>query len=292
VMVDITAQREAESAAKTATDQLRELVEQGPAVLFGYTVGGDPPEPHVDFLSPRLGQLLGLPSSAPLSDLRRWFEMIHPDDRERVSLSAERAWKTGADWDDEYRMLGANGEIVWIWDLGRCVRRGPGQPFRFVGAVIDITERRLETDRMTRRLDTLEALQRGVPGVSWSMVVDPVTESSRFTYMSPGCLELTGYSAEELLTERNHFRRLLHPDDAERVSALDAESDETGTWDATYRIVHRDGSVRWLHSVGRRGAGTEPDTVVWHGVALDVTAQMEATEAAEAAPVAEVAPPI
>jgi PAS domain S-box-containing protein len=309
VMVDVTAQREAESAAQTATGQLRELVELGPAVLWGYSVEGDPPEPKVDYLSPRLGELLGLPSSSPLDSPRKWFEMIHPDDRERVASSAEQAWESGTDWDDEYRMLAANGDIVWIWDLGRCVRRGPGLPNRFIGAVMDITRRRTETDRLARRIEALDALEEGIPGALWTLVVDPTRGRSRYTYMSPGCMEMTGYTADELLAERHHFGRLLHPDDEDRILALDALSEETGMWDATYRIVRRDGSVRWLHSIGRRGTASGPDAI-WHGMAFDVTAQMEAgaqpveaavqpveaavqpVEAADAATAAELAPPV
>jgi PAS domain S-box-containing protein len=299
VMVDITAQREAESAAQSAADQLKELMELGPAVLWGYTVEGDPPAPRVDYLSPRLGELLGLPSSAPLSDPRRWFAMIHPDDRERVSNSAERAWVNGTDWDDEYRMLDASGEIVWIWDVGRCIRRGPDQPLRFIGAVTDITARRLETDRMARRIEAMEALERTIPGALWTEVTDPTSGSSRYTYMSPGCLEMTGYTAEELLAERHHFGRLVHPDDQAWVAELDAISEETGLWDATYRVLHRDGSYHWLHSMARRGTAPAPESIVWHGIAFDVTAQMEAAAhpaeaggAADAAPAAGLAPPV
>jgi PAS domain S-box-containing protein len=300
VMVDVTAQREAESAAETATDRLHDLVDHGPAVLFGYTLVGDQPEPRVDYLSPRLGQLLGLPSSSTLDSPRKWFAMIHPDDRERVSSTAEHAWELGTDWDDEYRMLAADGSIVWIRDVGHCVRVTPDEPLRFVGFVMDVTERRLETDGMTRRLEAMDALEQTLPGILWTEVTDPQTGHARYTYISANSLELIGYTPEELFAERHHFTRLLHPDDEERVNQLAAEADETGVWDATYRIIHRDGSVRWVHSLGRRATGPPPESIVWHGLAIDVTAQMERAEAeaaeaeagaAESAPAVEVTPP-
>ncbi len=298
VMVDVTAQREAESAAETATDRLRELVEHGPAVLFGYSLQGNPPEPHVDYLSPRLGELLGLPSSSVLDGPRKWFAMIHPDDRERVTSSAEQAWERGADWDDEYRMLAADGSVVWIRDVARCVRRfGREEPLRFVGFVMDVTHRRLEADRVARQLEQMEALHRGIPVVLWTWVLVPVTNSHRYIYFSAGTMAMTGYSPEELISERQHFSRLVHPDDLDRVQALDEESNETGFWDATYRIVHRDGGIRWIHSQGWRGADPGSEEIVWHGIAFDVTDAMEPAQAsqeagaAEAAPAVEVTPP-
>jgi PAS domain S-box-containing protein len=298
VMVDVTAQREAESAAETATDRLHELVEHGPAVLFGYSLQGDPPQPRVDYLSPRLGELLGLPSSSLLDSPRKWFAMIHPDDRERVSSSAENAWEQGTDWDDEYRMLAADGSVVWIRDVARCVRPfGREEPLRFVGFVMDVTQRRLEADRVARQLEQMEALHRGIPVVLWTWVHVPVTNSHRYIYFSAGTTEMTGYSPEELISERQHFSRLVHPDDLERVQALDAESNETGVWDATYRIAHRDGGIRWIHSKGWRSGDPESEEIVWHGIAFDVTHEMEPAPAsqeagaAEAAPAVEVAPP-
>jgi PAS domain S-box-containing protein len=275
VMIDVTAQREAESAAQTATDRLRELVEHAPAVLFGYSVEGDPPEPRVDYLSPRLGELLGLPASAKLDGPLTWFEMVHPDDREHVIVSAKRAWTAGADWDDEYRMLAANGEVVWIRDLARCVREpGHAGSYRFVGMVMDVTQRRREIDRLAMRAEELEDVTKGFPGVLWTYVADPATRAGRFTYLSAGTEELTGYSAAELMGERDHLERILHPEDLERVHELDALSDETGVWDATYRIRRRDGAMRWLHSVGRRQAKRASGEEVWHGVGIDVTDQM------------------
>ena len=119
-----------------------------------------------------------------------------------------------------------------------------------------------------------------------------MTGVARNTYMSAGCYDLVGYTPEELLAERDHFGRLVHPDDQDFVAALEAEANETGIWDAVYRVVHRDGSVRWLHSVGTRVPDPPPGTIVWHGVGIDVTARVEASRAADAARHAGVGPPV
>jgi PAS domain S-box-containing protein len=297
VMIDVTPQREAESAAETASDQLRELVELGPAILYGYSVTGDPPAANTDYVSPRFADLLGIPPSELADDPRRWFDKIHPDDRAAAIERSEHSWRTGASWDNQYRMLDATGQIVWVWDRGQCVRRtAEGRPHRFVGSVVDITPRRLELDRAHRELEAIDALHRGINVALWTWVLDPTTEGFRYTYCSPATTELIGYTPEELLAERDHFSRLIHPDDRERVMQLDRASNETGVWDATYRVIHRDGRTVWLRSQGWRGTGPEPEDVVWHGVAFDVTDQMEAAGegagAAAVAPTPEVTPSV
>jgi len=66
----------------------------------------------------------------------------------------------------------------------------------------------------------------------------------------------------------------VHPDDRARVDVALAHSVDTGIWDETYRVIRRDGEVRWIQSFGRRVSGHEgPER--WHGVAVDVTAARE-----------------
>jgi hypothetical protein len=49
-------------------------------------------------------------------------------------------------------------------------------------------------------------------------------------------------------------------------------SDETGIWEDTYRVLRRDGEIRWLHSFGRRTSAPGVVPEIWHGIAVDVTA--------------------
>ena len=294
VMMDVTAQREAESAAQSATGQLAELLDMGTAALYCYELADeDPPAPKVVYVSPKLGSYLGMTEPSLLADPRRWFDALHPDDRVWVEAAVEHAWATGADRIGEYRVIDADGTIVWLADRMRCVERDAnGRPCRFVGTIIDVTDRRNERDDLARRLDTLWAVESHAPAAMWTEVTDLATGVARYTYMSPAAIELVGYTAEELLAEREHFGRLVHPDDVELIAMHNAEANETGVWDVVYRVTHRDGSIRWLHSLGRRAPDALPGTEVWHGLGIDVTARVEASRAADAARDAGLAPPV
>jgi PAS domain S-box-containing protein len=294
VMIDVTAQREAESAAQTATGQLAELLDLGTAAMYCYELGGEADHtPRVVYVSPKLGSYLGMNDPLSLAEPRRWFDAIHPDDRTKVESAVEHAWATGADLIGEYRVISTDGSIVWLADRMRCVQRdAEGRPHRFIGTILDVTDARNERDDLARRFDTLWAVGSNAPAALWTEVTDLLTGAARYTYMSPGCFQLVGYTAEELLDEREHFDRLVHPDDMAFVDALSAEANETGIWDGVYRVIHRDGSVRWLHSLGKRSLDSPPGTLVWHGVGIDVTARVEASQAADAARDAGLAPPV
>jgi PAS domain S-box-containing protein len=65
---------------------------------------------------------------------------------------------------------------------------------------------------------------------------------------------------------------MVHPDDQTRVRETMERSEGTGLWEETYRVLRRDGEIRWLHSFGRRTSPPDVVPEVWQGVAVDVTA--------------------
>lgn len=75
---------------------------------------------------------------------RPWFKNIHPNDREGVKESLTRFLR---DRDrnlnvHEYRIVRADGEILYVMDRAFLIRDESGNPLRIVGAVLDVTESR------------------------------------------------------------------------------------------------------------------------------------------------------
>jgi PAS domain S-box-containing protein len=274
VLIDLTARLDAERKAAEAEERFRELVELGPTVPYSFrVVRDDPVRIEIAYVGPEMSEILGLPQDAWM-DFDRWFELMHPDDRDRIAEVTRVSFERGESWDIEYRMIAANGSIVWINDRGRCIERdGDGRPLRFQGVMLDATSRRLAEDALRGELTQLRDLVEGMPAIPWTYTVDASSGWTRYLFIGKQCFELMGYTAEELMAEPYHFPRLVHPDDLEHVTFVNEKSDRTGSWDDEYRVIHRDGSVRWIHGVGRRVTplGWEPET--WQGVTVDVTAR-------------------
>jgi PAS domain S-box-containing protein len=72
-------------------------------------------------------------------------------------------------------------------------------------------------------------------------------------HSSPKCREVFGLSSEcEFRYE--DFLAFLHPDDRSTVEATIARAldpNGTGLYEIDYRIIHRDGSVRWIGGKGK-----------------------------------------
>jgi PAS domain S-box-containing protein len=63
--------------------------------------------------------------------------------------------------------------------------------------------------------------------------------------------DLTGYDVNEILADREHWANMIHPDDQELVFDAFARCKNEGTsFYIEYRIVHRNGSLRYASDKG------------------------------------------
>jgi adenylate cyclase len=272
VLLDITARKQAEEKAADAEVRYRLLAEEGPIVPYiyelDYTV--DPPKVRLEYVSPRTVDIMGFPDSSWIEESTKWYDAMHPDDRARFSDTVSRCQRTGEPWSHDYRMIAADGRIVWLHDTGRMFSRDEaGRPHRFQGVVLDITERRQEEERLRRSEARLLGLVENLPVIPWTEVDDPGTGRTRITFIGPQVTAAYGYTPEELKAEPNHFERMLHPDDRERVMRLTDQTIQTGEpWEDRFRIITRDGTIRHVHCMARRIAGEPDEPQVWHGVTV------------------------
>lgn len=95
-----------------------------------------------------------------------WARKLHPEDRPRVLAGVEAAL-AGRDesWNDEFRVLRADGSALHVLDRCHIQRDADGRPVRLTGAMLDITGiRRAEEE--VRRSQLLAALGSLVGGVA------------------------------------------------------------------------------------------------------------------------------
>lgn len=77
-------------------------------------------------------------------------------------------------------------------------------------------------------------------------------EDQQFVYVSPSCQRITGYTVEEFMRNPELLVEITHPDDREMIRRhVDKASTVDRKHSIDFRIMHRDGSVRWLNHVCR-----------------------------------------
>ena len=97
------------------------------------------------YLSPQIETLTGYPQEQFLNNWGFWStQVIHPDDRAKVASQAAQL-AMGQDSEVEYRLVRADGEIVWVSDRGVIHLENASKVI--YGVVSDITERKQLEDR-------------------------------------------------------------------------------------------------------------------------------------------------
>ena len=286
VMLDISERKEAEHKADEAERRYRMLTEDGPFMTYVYELDRsvDPPSMRTEYVSPQIAGAIGYPVEMWIDEPSRWFEYMHPDDRERVAAEMTRSWQSGEPLVHDYRMIAGDGRVVWLRADSRPIRHDEmGRPARYMGALIDVTNAK-ESERSLREdVERYREAVEGIPGVLWTTETDLETGVERYTYIGPQSVEIVGYRPEELMLELHQFRRLVHPDDRARVMAASARAEETGVWDEEFRVVVRDGSVRRVRSMGRPVPSGHDGTTRWQGVTVLVGAPEESAALDETA---------
>ena len=143
-----------------------------------------------------------------------------------------------------------------------------------IGGIIMYTEVITEQVRVEQAIRESEFKYRVVADntYDWEFWLGP---DGRFIYTSPSCERITGYTAAEFTADPGLLRRIVLPDD---LAGFDRHQRSLGGAQpsvAGFRIVRRDGSVRWIehvcvpvndergHFLGTRGSNRDVTERKW-----------------------------
>jgi len=93
------------------------------------------------YVSPAYQEIFGRPAEELYANPKSFIDLIHPEDREAVVASLPT--QANGIWEQEYRVVHADGTIKWVRATGFPVRNEEGKVYRIAGLVEDITERRM-----------------------------------------------------------------------------------------------------------------------------------------------------
>jgi len=201
-----------------------------------------------------------------------FFERIHPEDRPRFEQRKKRLASAQKEWADskiDFRIVLPDGTIKHLQSIAHPVIESGDE---IVGTVMDVTER-MRTEEKLRRseADLLEAQRISQTG-SWKLDV-----SSGKVIVSPQIFRIFGVKPDEGMSTPEFWLNRNHPEDAKRIQELFERSTiEKTNYDADYRIVLPDGSIKHLHAVGHPVLNESGDLVEFVGTAIDVTEQAQA----------------
>jgi PAS domain S-box-containing protein len=102
-----------------------------------------------------------------------------------------------------------------------------------------------------------------------------------FDWLTDNFVQITGYPVEEILGKRNPFDNYIHPEDLSHIKRTIRilVPDRPVTYE--YRLIRKDGALRWLQVYLQRIPHNQDNTIRIHGAAQDITERKQAQEEIE-----------
>jgi PAS domain S-box-containing protein len=252
------ARTRAEDSPQSSRRQFHAVVDNIPALIAIHSRSGE-----VELLNRAAQEYRG----------RQADDGVHPDDQPMLMGAQQRAFATGQPLELELRLRrAADGAYRWCYMRSVLVSDDDGVA-RWYTVGTDIHDRKIAEDALRRSEAFLLEVQRLSRTGGWRYdratdVVESSPEIQRAYVIQPG---------EDISRPPFWFDR-IHPEDRPRVQAQFEQSlHEKTEYRAGYRIVLRDGSVRYQYATGHPVTNDAGDLVEFIGASMDMTDHWLAT---------------
>ncbi|MEZ2131939.1 MULTISPECIES: PAS domain S-box protein [unclassified Sinorhizobium] len=184
VCEDVTERKRAEEAAQRSEEELREVIETVPAMVWTAL-----PDGHVDFINRRWQEFTGLSLDETMGWSWEAEAPFHPEDREQYLSKWNASLATGKPFDVEVRMRRAtDGEYRWLFENAVPLRDERGNILKWYGFVVDIEDRK-------RAEEALQRAQAELAHVTRVMTMGALTSSIAHEVNQPLAAMVTNANA-------------------------------------------------------------------------------------------------
>ncbi len=178
----------------------------------------------------------------------------------------------------EFEIVGLKGTRRWLETHASPLRDACGNITALLGITRDITARKAAENALRGREASYATLVKNISGAVYRCRNDA---DWTVAFISDGCLDITGYRADELTGNRvTSLGALQHSDDAAAVwEKCQANLAAHRACSNEYRIIHRNGEVRWVWDQAQGIYSASGELLSIEGLLTDITAHKRAEAA-------------
>ncbi|HIK17838.1 MAG TPA: PAS domain S-box protein [Leptolyngbyaceae cyanobacterium M33_DOE_097] len=240
---DITLHKQAEEKLQKSKHQYGALIHSLNGIIWEFNLVTQ----QFEFVSQKAEYVLGYPVEQWSTETGFWENHIHPEDREWVINSCGQFVVQRQEGQLEYRMIAADGSIVWLHDIVSLVLEDD-QPTKLRGVLIDISDRkRIEAERLQIEQAFRSSEQRFRTLSQCAPVgIYLANEKGECTYVNDRWSEWTQLASEKAYGLG--WADIIHPEDQQRVfDEWNAAIQQKREFVLEYRYLRPDGVTVWVN---------------------------------------------
>jgi PAS domain S-box-containing protein len=143
INLDIKQLKSAEEQSRKTAEKLQIALHAGKIGIWDWNIIED----QLTW-SPQLFEIHGLPPENFTGKVQQFHQLVHPDDKSRVTEAIETSLKNGTPYSIELRTIHPKKGLKWIMTNGRVIRDEHDNPVRMLGATLEITEQKLASEAL------------------------------------------------------------------------------------------------------------------------------------------------
>src|SRR6202047_1318619 len=267
-IIDITERKQREEALRRSEGYLAEAQKLTHTGSWAAQVSQKEPVYWSNvYWSKEMYRIFGLdPGPTPPSP-KEFARQLHPEDAPYHTGVVEQAIRDRTDFETDYRLLLPNGAAKYIHVVGHPIVNASGDVIELVGTAMDITERKRAEEALRAREASLLVAIRLTRTCSWRHEV-----LSEKVTVSPEGLLMYGIEPKDDASSADFYFRRMHPKDRPEVGQAYAAALLRKTYfDADFRLLLPDGTIKNTRSIGHPILDERGDVVEFVGASIDVT---------------------
>lgn len=148
---NVTERRRAAEALRESEERFRLAAECTNDLIYEWMLGTSEVRWYSD-----IDAALGYPQGQVAHSYEAWLEALHPEDRHWVDATLTESIASARSFALEYRVRRADGSVRYWADRGTIVKDESGRPFKVIGGITDMTDRKLAEQQLKQLNETLE----------------------------------------------------------------------------------------------------------------------------------------
>lgn len=216
-----------------------------------------------------------------LSEVDDWLEMAYidrPDVMKKIKKDLKNLFniESPVSHGESAIVTKFGDRRIWDFNSSPLGKLADGRRI-LITMVTDVTERVEVEEALAKSEENYRMVAETVPCAIYSCAFD---EQWTMNYVGPQIKEISGYPFSDFIDNRiRSYVSIIHPDDQNKMADKVSEKVHTDDpWKINYRLLHADGSVRFVYEEGRAVRNTYGEVTHLVGFVFDETERKKAEE--------------